>query len=222
MPLTTRRRLAGIALLTWLPLGLVWAIVWPDNPEDTRAVFASAAAHPGAWELAASLFTLSFLLAVPALAALPGLVGDRRGGRLATTGAVLAAAGFIADVVAGSFSVLMSVLAVQPDRAPMIAVWSAVGARPALLAEVVLILLGHLGLVLLGFGLWRARIVGWWVPASITAGMLVETVVGTAAHASVATVALTGLGLVGVARALIVPAPKTVDASTVLSPAAAA
>ena len=212
MSLTTRRRVAAVSLVLWLPLGLIWAIVWPDNPEATADVFASAGAHPGAWELAASLFALAFLLALPGLTAVPRLVEDRRGGSLATVGAVLAAAGFVGDVVAGSFSVLMSVLAVQPERARMVHLWDAFGTRPASLVTVVLILLGHLGLVLLGFGLLRAHLVGWWVPAAITAGMLVETVFGTSGHASVATVALTGAGLVGVARALLTAAPHPVPA----------
>jgi hypothetical protein len=210
-----RRRLAGLTLLTWLPLGLAWAILWPENPEESAAVFSSAAAHPGAWELAASLFALAFLLALPGLIAVPGLVDDRRGGLLALIGTVLAVAGFIGDVVAGSFSVLMSVLAVQPDRARMIHVWDTFGARPATLVTVVLILLGHLGLILLAFGLRRAHVVGWWVPAAITAGMLVETVFGTSGHASVATVALTGAGLVGVARALLTASPRPVPAQRV-------
>jgi hypothetical protein len=77
---------------------------------------------------------------------------------------------------------------------------------------VVLILLGHLGLVLLAFGLLRAGLVGWWVPAAVTAGMVVETVVGTSAHASVATVALTGIGLVGVARVLLTSARRPAPA----------
>jgi hypothetical protein len=207
---SARRRLAGLALLTWLPLGLVWAIVWPDNPEETAAVFTSAAGHPLAWELAASLFALAFLLALPGLIAVPGLVDDRRGGLLTLVGAVLTVAGFIGDVVAGSFSVLLSVLAVRPDRAQMVDVWDTFGARPATLVTVVLILLGHLGLVLLGFGMLRAGLVGWWVPAAVTAGMLVETVLGTSGHASVATVALTGAALVGVARALLTVAPRPV------------
>jgi hypothetical protein len=209
---SARRRFAGLSLLAWLPLGLVWAIVWPENPEETAAVFASAAAHPVAWELAASLFALAFLLALPGLIAVPGLVDDRRGGSLTFVGAVLAVTGFLGDVVAGSFSVLLSVLAVQPDRGQMIDVWDTFGARPATLVTVALILLGHLGLVLLAFGLLRAGLVGWWVPAAVTAGMVVETVVGTAAHASVATVALTGIGLVGVARVLLTSARRPAPA----------
>lgn len=205
MTLLTRRRLAGAALLVWLPLGLAWALIWPDNPEDTRAVLASAAAHPGAWELAASIFALSFLLAVPGLAAVPSLVAGRRGGRLATAGAVLAIAGFIGDVVAGCFSILLPVLAGQPDRDRMIGIWDTVGGRPALAVVAALILLGHLGLVLMAFGLFRSGIVGRWMPAVVTAGMLVETVVGTAGHASVATVLLTGAGLAGLARILLSP-----------------
>jgi hypothetical protein len=215
----SRRRLAGLTLLTWLPLGLVWSIVWPENPEESAAVFASAAAHPLAWELAASLFALAFLLALPGLIATLGLVDDRRGGSLVLVGAVLAITGFIGDVVAGSFSVLLPVLAAQSQRAQMVDVWDTFGARPAPFATVVLILLGHLGLVLLGFGLLRAHLVGWWVPAAVTAGMLVETVLGTAAHASVATVALTGAGLVGVARVLLTSAQRLSPATPAAAPA---
>jgi hypothetical protein len=211
---TTRRRLAALSLLAWPPLALSWAIIWPDNPEDTVADFTSAAAHNGAWQLAASLFAVSFLFAIPALVATLGLVEGRLGERLATVGALLAIAGFIGDIVAGMFSVLMGVLANQPDQAAMIKVWDAFGATPGAIFFVILILLGHLGLILLCFGLWRARLVGWWVPAVMTAGMLVETVVGTAGKGEIAVTALVGGAFIGVARALWVASKTTVSVAS--------
>src|SRR6185369_3782923 len=129
-------------LIAWLPLSLVWAIAWPDNPEDTKAVFASAAAHQRAWELAASVFAVAFLVAVPGLVATLRFVDGRRGSRLLFAGAVLAAAGFVADVVAGTSSVMMSLLAGGPNRAQMIDLWNSYGTRPVSILFVALILLG--------------------------------------------------------------------------------
>ncbi len=209
---STRRRLAALCLLAWVPLALAWAIIWPTNPEDTGAAFTSAAAHNGAWQLAASLMAVCFAVAVPALVATLALVDGRRGRRLATTGALLAAAGFVADSMAGMFSLMMAVLAGEPDRANMLDAWNTFGSRPASLVTVVFILLGHLGLILLALGLWRARLTGWWVPLVIFAGMVVETVVPSGHHGSVATAVLIGAGFVGIFRALWSPAPAPVTA----------
>lgn len=201
----TRRRTAALLMYAFLPLAVAWALIWPDNPEDTKAEFASAAAHRGAWSLAATLFVASFAVAIPGLIASVG-----RGNRAVSIGAVLAAAGFVGNMIAGTFSAYMSVLAAQPDRAAMIQVWGGLDTLPLTVAVSVLIVIGHLGLIIAGFGLWRSRLVAVWMPIVMTLGMLGEVALGPANHwAEVGVAALVGVAFIGYARALV-----ATDAST--------
>jgi hypothetical protein len=208
----TRRRTAAALMLAFIPLGLAWALIWPDNPDDTPAAFASAAAHDNAWKLAATLFVLSFAVVVPGLASMLGRVTER-GRTLVTIGALLGAVGFVANTIAGTFSAYMALLAVQPDRAAMEHVWDGLDTIPLTVAISILIVLGHLGLILLAFGLRRARLAGWWLPVAMIVGMLGEAAIGPANHwAEVGTVAVVGAAMVGFARALVrEAAPVPVD-----------
>lgn len=219
----TRRRAAAALLTGFLPLAVAWALIWPANPDDTTRAFANASAHHGAWELAASLFVVSFAVCVPGLVSLVGRVSGR-GARLTAVGALLAAAGFVCNMIAGTFSVFMSAMATDPDRPAMLRAWNALDSLPVPVVVAVLVVLGHLGLILAAFGLLRARLVGWWVPVTTLAGVLGESAVGPADHwVEVGVAALVGVALVGVARALwaapaaapaVVPAPAAVSVSS--------
>ncbi len=218
---TTRSRTAAALLLGFIPLGLAWALTWPDNPQDTKALFASVAAHDSAWKLAATLFVLSFAVAVPGLVALSALVSGR-GRTLVTIGGLLGAVGFVCNTIAGTFSAYLGLLAVQPDRTAMTHVWDGLSTIPLTVAVSILIVVGHLGLILLGFGLRRARLAGWWVPITMLVGMLGEALIGPANHwAEVATVALVGAAFIGFARALgREPAAAAIDATPAILAAA--
>lgn len=204
---TTRRKVAAALLYAFGPLAVAWALIWPDNPEDTKAAFASAAAHHSAWNLAATLFVLSFAVAVPGLLASIG-----RGNRAVTIGATLAAIGFVCNTIAGTFSAFMSLLATQPDQAAMMHVWNGLDTLPVTVAVSILIIVGHVGLIVASFGLWRSHVAGLWMPIVMMVGMLGEAAVGPANHwAEVGVAALVGVAFIGYARAVVAPGAAVVS-----------
>jgi hypothetical protein len=186
-------------MLGWPLLNVAAALVWPPDPDATRAQLVSAAAQQGAWLVASTLFALSFLFLIPGLVSALGIVTGR-GRRLTLWGAALAVPGVVGDVVAGFVAIEIGVLAAQPDRTAMLAALEGIERSPAAIF-IVLLLLGHVGLMLFTAGLRRARVVGLWVPLAAVAGMTVDLLVkGKIGQVLVAVIV--SAVVVGIARAL--------------------
>jgi hypothetical protein len=131
------------------------------------------AADPGTWflvHLVAAVAAMTYLLGLPALAALP----RSKGAVLATAGAVVAAAGSMCLGAAFTAEAHLLPIVAQAglDREVALALVEADSASTlAGLIEIGLPLAG-VGQLLLAVGLLRSRAVAWWKPALVLAGLL--------------------------------------------------
>jgi hypothetical protein len=162
-----RRTLTGLSLIAAPLVFLVFWVALPDLPDDPTAMLAAIAANGGRTMVAALLLMLSSVLFLPALVGLIHLLRDRGivlghlGGGLALLGAL----GHIA--VATHFLVFVQMATDVADQAQMVALMNRIQGDPAWL-PITLTLAGFdIGLLLLGIGLWRARVGPRWAAAGI-------------------------------------------------------
>jgi hypothetical protein len=173
-----RRTLAGLCLIT-VPLALGAAelirISVEGDAQGTRDQFDQVAASPGAWRVATVLNMLGIVLFVPAVLGLLHLL-HHRGAVLGHIGGGLFLIGLLGFAAhnAGYYGTLGAVSAPRIDQEQMIRFWQASETVPGNLVWLLMFLIGYvLGMVLLGVGLFWARVVPRW-----TAALIVLYVVG--------------------------------------------
>jgi hypothetical protein len=173
-----RRTLAGLCLIT-APLALGAAdlirISVEGDAQGTRDQFDHIAASPGVWQVATVLNMLGIVLFVPAVLGLLHLL-HHRGAVLGHIGGGLLLIGLLGLAAhnAGYYGTLGAVSAPGIDQEQMIRFWQAAETVPGNLVSLLMFLIGYvLGMVLLGVGLFWARVVPRW-----TAALIVLYVVG--------------------------------------------
>jgi hypothetical protein len=173
-----RRTLAGLCLIT-APLALGAAdlirISVEGDAQGTRDQFDHIAASPGVWQVATVLNMLGIVLFVPAVLGLLHLL-HHRGAVLGHIGGGLLLIGLLGFAAhnAGYYGTLGAVSAPGIDQEQMIRFWQAAETVPGNLVSLLMFLIGYvLGMVLLGVGLFWARVVPRW-----TAALIVLYVVG--------------------------------------------
>jgi hypothetical protein len=173
-----RRTLAGLCLITAsLTLGAadLIRISVEGDAQGTRDQFDHIAASPGVWQVATVLNMLGIVLFVPAVLGLLHLL-HHRGAVLGHIGGGLLLIGLLGFAAhnAGYYGTLGAVSAPGIDQEQMIRFWQAAETVPGNLVSLLMFLIGYvLGMVLLGVGLFWARVVPRW-----TAALIVLYVVG--------------------------------------------
>jgi hypothetical protein len=173
-----RRTLAGLCLITAsLALGAadLIRISVEGDAQGTRDQFDHIAASPGVWQVATVLNMLGIVLFVPAVLGLLHLL-HHRGAVLGHIGGGLLLIGLLGFAAhnAGYYGTLGAVSAPGIDQEQMIRFWQAAETVPGNLVSLLMFLIGYvLGMVLLGVGLFWARVVPRW-----TAALIVLYVVG--------------------------------------------
>ncbi|MGW5670281.1 hypothetical protein [Micromonospora sp. NPDC003776] len=200
----TGRRLTAAGLLAGgVVYGVANAFYWvmfPDDVADTADNVAVAAGHLGAWRVETILFALAHLLLLPATLGLAATMG-RRKPVAATVGGGAALLGlYFSTVHLWQYNAFFGALA-GGDVAAGAArpVTTAIDGDPFVMASFGVWLLGWLvGLLVLAFGAWRARLVALWVPLVLTAGQVLD-LVGSGVPVKVAVSVLMVAGFVGLA-----------------------
>jgi hypothetical protein len=173
-----RRTLAGLCLITAsLALGAadLIRISVEGDAQGTRDQFDHIAASPGVWQVATVLNMLGIVLFVPAVLGLLHLL-HHRGAVLGHIGGGLLLIGLLGFAAhnAGYYGTLGAVSAPGIDQEQMIRFWQASETVPGNLVWLLMFLIGYVfGMVLLGVGLFWARVVPRW-----TAALIVLYVVG--------------------------------------------
>jgi hypothetical protein len=162
-----RRTLTGLGLIA-APLVLLVSLgALPDLPEDPTAMLAAIAANRERTMVAALLLMLSSVLFLPAFVGLIHLLRDR-GVVLGHLGGGLALLGALGHIdLATHWLVYVQMTTGGADQAQMAALINRIQGDPAL-SPIMLTYAGiDIGLLLLGIGLWRARVVPRWAAAGI-------------------------------------------------------
>jgi hypothetical protein len=163
-PVTTRRRLAATAAGGAVAFRVASICLWPPDSDASHAkMLATAAAHPAAWQLATGAEVVAWLLAGFAVLTAIRLVVDRGYWLTQIGGWVYGVSLLALGFVGGAMNAVTGVLATEPGRALMVRVQGDLNS-PVLTAMVALVMLGELFPIVLGLGLARARLVGWWYP----------------------------------------------------------
>jgi len=162
-----RRTLTGLSLIAAPLVLLVTFVALPDLPDDPTAMLAAIAANRERTMVAALLLMLSSVLFLPAFVGLIHLLRDR-GVVLGHLGGGLALLGALGHVARATyFLVFVHMATGGADRAQMVVLMNRIQGDPAWL-PINLTLAGFdIGLLLLGIGLWRARVVPRWAAAGI-------------------------------------------------------
>jgi hypothetical protein len=161
-PPTTGRRVAAGAAVLAIIARVASILLWPPDSDASHAqMLATAAEHQTAWTAATATEVVAWVSAGYAVLAVTGLVHGR-GRWPARIGGWWCGVSLLAlGLVGGALNSVTGVIAQQPERSAMIRVQDQLH-TPVLDAFVAIILLGELMLVIFGFGLVRARLVGWW------------------------------------------------------------
>ncbi|OKI45766.1 hypothetical protein [Micromonospora sp. CB01531] len=200
----SRRLTAGALLTGGVMYGAANAFYWvmfPDDVADTADNVTVAAGHLGAWRVETVLFALAHLLLLPAMLGLAATLG-RRKPVVATVGGAASLLGlYFSTVHLWQYNAFFGALAGGGvDAGAARPVTTAIDGDPFVMASFAVWLLGWLvGLLVLAFGAWRARLVALWVPLVLTAGQVLD-LVGTGVPVKVAVSVLMVAGFVGLAR----------------------
>jgi hypothetical protein len=182
-----RRTLLGAALVGAPALVLIGELVSPSVTwTDHEEVVATAVAESGRWQTGSLLSLIGFMLMVPAAIAAAGLLRRRRPG-LAL--AVVTLIGIGAMAVISWTGVVFTYAAARAADAGQIALFAeeteSLGGFMFLFP---MYFTAPIGLLLLAFGLWRAKATPVWMPA-----LLVLATIATFAEGAVSTVGWIGL-----------------------------
>lgn len=168
-----RRYTAGAALILFPALLLVQAPIDPASGGTGEVMYTAASEQPGALTASALLLIVSGMLMIPAVMGILHQARDRGAG-LANLGAVIGVLGGFGHFGIAMFYIVALVLP-GGDRAEMVAYVERLNASPVLGAVAFpLILCFGLGVLVLAWAAWRTGLIGWWGPAVVTAGVLVQ------------------------------------------------
>ncbi|MER7442836.1 hypothetical protein [Micromonospora avicenniae] len=223
---TGRRLTAGALLGGGLAYGVANAFYWvvfPDDVADTAGNVAVAAGNLGAWRVETVLFALAHLLLLPAALGLAATLHRRRPVVAMIGGATALLGLYFSTVHLWQYNAFFGALAgggVDADAARPVT--TAIDGDPFVMASFAVWLLGWLvGLLVLAFGAWRARLVALWVPLLLTAGQVLD-LIGSGIPVKLAVSALMVAGFVGLALGVARRHAAEVPAGTATSAAAAA
>ncbi|MEV0156804.1 hypothetical protein AB0H57_24170 [Micromonospora sp. NPDC050686] len=169
--------LAAGGLLYGVANAFYW-VMFPDDVSEGTGNLAVAAANLGAWRAETLLFALAHLLLLPATLGLAVVLGQLRP-VVATVGGAAAVLGlYFSTVHLWQYNAFFGALAgagVDADTARPVV--TALEADPFVMSSFAVWLLGWtIGLLVLAFGAWRARVVALWVPLVLTAGLVLDIV----------------------------------------------
>ncbi|MGR6321510.1 hypothetical protein Q2K19_18185 [Micromonospora soli] len=219
------RRPTAVALLAGgLLYGVANAFYWvmfPDEVSESAGNVAVAAGNLGAWRVETVLFALAHLVLLPATLGLAAVLGGRKPVAATVGGATALLGLYFSAVHLWQYNAFFGALAaggVDADAARPVT--NALDGDPFVLASFAAWLLGWLvGLLVLAFGAWRARLVALWVPLVLTAGQVLDlTTEGVPVKVAVSVLMVAGFaGLaLGVERSVATPvetaAPATAHA----------
>lgn len=173
-PRLVRRRVAGASLALSAALTLLATSLAPANEDDAFAQLVVVGAHRGRWYASDLLVLISLAALGPGIAGLMAALRERQarlghlGGALAFTGVVCVAVtsglGFVEwQMAQGSGARHLPQMAALLER-----VEGAPAVAPVLLGAGLV----TVGLAVLGFALWRARVTPGWVPLLLALGAL--------------------------------------------------
>jgi hypothetical protein len=191
--------MAGAGVVYGSALAFYW-VMFPDEESELAANVNIAAADPGAWRVETILFALAHLMLLPAMAGLIVAVGRRK--RLVATigGAFAVPALYFSTVHLWHYNAFFGPLAaggVSVEATRPVA--DALAEDPFVTMSYAIWVFGFMiGLLVLGFGAWRADLVSLWVPLALTGGQVLDFLTGDVAPKLVVSV-LMAAGLIGLA-----------------------
>jgi hypothetical protein len=172
-----RLRLAGIAGVIAIIATLASKLLEPSGAEkSTTKAFTLARAHQAAWFTSAWAEIIGFTAAALMVITVTGLVRGR-GIWLTAIGGWLTTVSFLV-IGLSALSLAQGVMARQPDQSAMIHTYDQINSSAALLPLLILAILSAVAPVVFAFGLWRAGLVGWWLPAISVFSVVLFTVLG--------------------------------------------
>ncbi|MFJ4985289.1 hypothetical protein ACIP9H_15955 [Streptomyces sp. NPDC088732] len=178
---------------------LYW-VTFPDEVKEAAENVTAAASNLAAWRAETVLFALAHLLLLPAPAGLIVAVGRRK--RLVATigGAFAVPALYFSTVHLWQYNAFYGPLAadgVSLDTVRPVA--HALESDPFVAASFAIWILGFMiGVLVLAYGAWRARLVPLWVPLALTGGQVLDFVTSDVAPKIVVSL-LMAAGLIGLA-----------------------
>jgi hypothetical protein len=188
-----RRLSAAIGLLGFAPMLVFEAIVDPISDGTPADTLDAVTRHRAGFTAGAVLVLLSALLNLPAIYGVVHQARDR-GCVLAHLGASFAALGALGHaMLAGMYITTLATADGTP--AEMLAYLDRIDNSPVLTLLVVPLLGFSAGLTLLAFAAWRAGLIGWWGPATVTAAVAAHFLI-TTAPVALAIVELTAVSIV--------------------------
>jgi hypothetical protein len=197
-----RKMVAGACLTLAPVMFLIGVIVHPELKTDEGAQLAVVRDNLDAWFIAHMLVFASIVLLVPAVLGLMHMLREREvayghvGGGLALLGLIA-----LAGTVAMEFLVWQMAQG-GADQAQMTALLERANDTAGIFIPFFLLTFGAgLGLLVLAFGLYRARAVQWWIAAFVAIGAIAVSVAFPAASMALAIVGaaflFVGLGSIG-------------------------
>jgi hypothetical protein len=172
-----RLRLACVAGVLAIIATLASKLLEPSGAEkSTTKAFALARAHQGAWFASTWAEIVGFTAAALLVITVTGLVRGR-GVWLTAIGGWLTTMSFLV-IGLNAISLVQGVMARQPDQQSMIHTYNQINSSAALLPLLICALLSAVAPILLAFGLWRAGLIGWWLPALSVASAVLFTALG--------------------------------------------
>lgn len=212
-----RRSVAGLSLIAAPLVGLVGALLTPQNTGSLADELTVISEQTGRWLVGNFLTLLSFLLLVPAVFGLLHLL-RHRSVALGHIGAALTVLGlFFHGSIIGFALVEVPLVESGLERAQMVTFAERMYEGPAFLMILAPFVAFYLGMLILALALWRARVAPLWVSALIVVGLLSEFV-GTDAVSPelLFMLLLVSLGWLGL-RILRTPDAQWAHGSTVAS-----
>lgn len=187
-----RRIVTGVGMIGFSALLIPQGIV---DPTDAASFREAAVQHPDALYVAGLLLLASAALTFPAIGGILHQARDR-GALAADVGAGFAALGALGHAALGIMYLIMRSLA-GGDAEAMHAFEDRINAdMPVGVVGLVLLLSFGIGVTLLAWAAWRAGIIGWWGPVTITVVVVAHNVVPDDVSAAMATIALVMIAVV--------------------------
>jgi hypothetical protein len=197
-----RKVVAGFCMVAAPLLLLAAMVVHPETGTDEASVITAAAANPDAWYIAHLLVLVAIVLAVPAVLGLMHMLREREV-TLGHMGGGLGLLGLIAFTGIVTIEGLVGwQMAVAGDRGEMVALLERMFATTGVVIPLYVMSYAFtLGVLCLATGLYRARVVQWWMALFVAVGAIAAAVAGTAAIEWLAIVGaaflFVGLGSIG-------------------------
>ena len=215
-----RLRIAAISAVAAVLARIVSIFTWPPDSDASHAkMVATAGAHRVSWLIATYAEVACWLLAGFAVLTVVRLAPGRGYWATQIGGWVYGTSLIVLSLVGGSQNVTTMVLAEQPHRAAMVATEDALHASAAMAPFVMLIVFGELFAMAFGVGLARARVIGWWFPATSLVALVVYILTGDSSDPLVVLAGFLPLGAtwLGLARLLWTPSTAVLPAATPLA-----